>query len=574
MLLILWNLMFNGPSKKSILALLAAFIVSGFIAGAILGPMYLTWKQFEFSRGYDEPYRFASNWANLIYKSWPLLQFNPLTKTPFWEYLKAHAKGEINIGMPFSLLLSALIIAFVRIKDSTASEKIRGMPQYLSFFITILGSSLIAFLNMNSLKTKSLQWELPPPELMPIVTYSCYIAIGVLIFIFHRRIGSAIKHLDFFLLLSALFFGLLMFGPSYPIGNKSIFASPIAFLVYFVPGFSAIRATARWGIVFSFTLSIAVALFTSERIISRKLKAYLSILMLMAILEVTPLFQIPNFKNLSPYQWSPRETDIFLKDLPGYDAVLELESYPVDIDYTVRSDNSLGYSLYSRLYHKKPLITGDASFFPSVIHRYIFNSEENLWSSKTVNRLRTFGAKYWVLHTDKWSSEEIRSMKNSTGALNLIAQLDNGKTLIYKDPEPKVSIVLLDKARNLILRGTKLMGNGNFNDAIVAFNKAKQFDPENAAIYWGLGTCISTKGQLNEALTLLNKAIEIDPTQGGFYENRAVVYAGKKDYARAWIDVHAANKLGRQLSPDFMIGLEHAAEQRSELPASQKDAKV
>ncbi len=49
-LLVLWNLICNSYSKKTLFVLLIAFIISGIIAGIVLGAMYFTYKRFGFFR--------------------------------------------------------------------------------------------------------------------------------------------------------------------------------------------------------------------------------------------------------------------------------------------------------------------------------------------------------------------------------------------------------------------------------------------------------------------------------------------------------------------------------------------
>jgi hypothetical protein len=312
------------------------------------------------------------------------------------------------------------------------------------FIMTIVSSSLLAFLNMHALKARCMQLEYLLPCLAVGSTYLYYIIAGMVIYVLRNKIRLAVKQLDFFLLLSALLFGFFAFGPYYLTANKLVVASPVAFLQYHVSGFSGIHATARWGLIFSFTLSVAVAVFLSKYTASRRLKTYLAILMFMAFLELSPGLRIPNFRNLSPYKWAPRETDIFLKNLPDPGAVLELTSYPGEMEQRTSSDNSLGYILFSRLYHKKPFVKGYASHQPHVINRYIFYPEDKKLSLGTIHNLRKFGAKYWVFHINDWPAEKVQLLKNSLAELNKIAELDQGKTLIYEDPAPRVSVGYYD----------------------------------------------------------------------------------------------------------------------------------
>ena len=444
-LFVFWNLLFNNHSKKTLLALLIAFILSGIIAAAVFGPMYLAEKRFGFYRGYYQPWQYSSNWTNLIYRNWPDVPFNPIAKTHLWEYLKTNAKGGTNIGMSFLLFFSAGIIFITRLKESVSSYVVNQYSKY-AFISVIIISILLAFLNMHSLTVRCMQLKIPLPNLASGLTYLYYIIAGISIYVLRNRIKAAIKHLDFFLLLSALLFGFLTFGPYYLTGNKLVVASPVAFLQYHVLGFSGIQATARWGLILSFTLSVAVALFLSKYVTSRRFKVCAVIFMLIAILEVSPGFRMPELKNLSSYWWTPRETDIFLKSLADNGAVLELPSYPInqDREQNVNSDNSLGYSLFSRLYHKKPLVLGYASYKPHVTNKYLYFPKDKTLSLGTINTLRKFGAKYWVFHIEDWSLEKLQLFQGNIGVLKKIAELDKGKTLIYEDPDPKVSVGYYD----------------------------------------------------------------------------------------------------------------------------------
>jgi hypothetical protein len=439
----LWNLLFNNHSKKTLLVLLAAFILSGIIAAGVYGPIYFIQKRFGFCRGYYQPWQYSSNWANLIYRRWPDPPFNPITKTHLWEYLKTHAKGEVNIGMSILLLFGALVIFIVRLKESISLRTVYRYTKY-TLGIAIIISLAFAFLNMHSLTARCMQLKIPLPILAIGLTYLYYATAGIIIYVLRNRIRSAIKHLDFFLLLIALLFGFLAFGPYYLTKNELVVTSPIAFLQYHVLGFSGIHATARWGLLFSFTLSMAIALFLSKCAKSRRQQVCAGIFMLIAILEVSPGFRIPNFKNISVYKWAPRETDIFLKSLPDNGAVLEMTSYPVEVEQQLSSDNSLGYAIFSRLYHKKPLVIGYASYQPHVSNRYLFLTKDKTLSLGTISTLRKFGAKYWVFHIDGWTTEKLRELNNVSAKLKKITELDNGKTLIYEDPNPKVSLGYYD----------------------------------------------------------------------------------------------------------------------------------
>jgi hypothetical protein len=444
-LLILWNLLFNNRSKKTLLTLLAAFVTAGAIAGFVIVPMFLVYEKFQFARGYDQLHDYASNWVNLFYRNWPPAPFSLIAKMPFWEQLKTQAKGEIGIGISLILLLSAPIMFIIKLKEA-ASPAVANKYSKRALINTIIIASLFAFLSMLSLVARWAQINInmtigtPMPKLAMGLTYLCYVIAGFCVYFLRNRIRSAIKQPDFFMFLCALFFGLLAFGPYYLTKNNLVVASPVAFLEYHVIGFSGIQATARWGLLLSFTLSIAVAIFLSKHIKTRKQQIFAALFMLIAILDVSPGFKIPSFKNLPVYQWKPRETDIFLKNIPDNGAVLELTSFPVKRSQHVSSDNMLGYALFSSLYHKKLLVRGYSSNVPHAISRYLLYPQDPGISPKRIQSLRRFGAKYWVIHIDDWSLEDIKSLKDSVECLKQITELDSGKTLIYEDPDPKISL--------------------------------------------------------------------------------------------------------------------------------------
>jgi len=282
------------------------------------------------------------------------------------------------------------------------------------------------------------------------MTYPFYIMAGIITYALRRRLLLAMKHLDFYLLSAAIFFAFLAFGPYYMAGDNKAVVSPVAFLMYHAPGFSGIQATARWGIIFSFTLSIAVSIFLSSHISTYASKIIAAIFMLICILELSPGFRAPEFKGLSPYDWAPRQTDIFLKNLDGSGAVLEMESYPMKKEQYLTSDNSLGYALFSSLYHRKPLVAGYSSYIPHVTNRHLFYPEDKIFSYDTVRILRRFGARYWVLHIDNWPIEDMSLFKDNLKGLKQIGSLDNGKTLINEDVEPTIGLTYYD-----IVKGNK-----------------------------------------------------------------------------------------------------------------------
>ena len=67
------------------------------------------------------------------------------------------------------------------------------------------------------------------------------------------------------------------------------------------------------------------------------------------------------------------------------------------------------------------------------------------------------------------------------------------------------------------------------------------------------------QGNLTEAISDYAKAIEIDPKDAEAYYNRGVDYYTAKEYDKAWIDVHKAEKLGYAVHPEFLAALKQAS---------------
>ncbi len=56
-----------------------------------------------------------------------------------------------------------------------------------------------------------------------------------------------------------------------------------------------------------------------------------------------------------------------------------------------------------------------------------------------------------------------------------------------------------------------------------------------------------------------SKAIVINPRFAEAYNNRAVSYFFKKEYEKAWDDVHKIQNLGLQVHPEFLNTLREAS---------------
>ena len=82
-----------------------------------------------------------------------------------------------------------------------------------------------------------------------------------------------------------------------------------------------------------------------------------------------------------------------------------------------------------------------------------------------------------------------------------------------------------------------------------------QKEPANAEDYKDRGDALLDKGNAGQAIADYTKAIEINPKDGEAYNNRAIMYFGEKEYAKAKEDVSKAQALGYEVSPQLLENL-------------------
>ena len=79
--------------------------------------------------------------------------------------------------------------------------------------------------------------------------------------------------------------------------------------------------------------------------------------------------------------------------------------------------------------------------------------------------------------------------------------------------------------------------------------------PKSAEDFKSRGDVFTSQGKIDNAISDYSKAIEINPNDGEAYNNRAIIYYGKKEYAKAWEDTQRAKELGYSVSSQFIENL-------------------
>ena len=91
-----------------------------------------------------------------------------------------------------------------------------------------------------------------------------------------------------------------------------------------------------------------------------------------------------------------------------------------------------------------------------------------------------------------------------------------------------------------------------------ASTQRKQTESRDADFYNKRGIEFGMKGQYDQAILDFNKALEINPGYADAYYNRGIVYYSKKEYAKSWDDIKKAQGLGGQVPPEFLEDLRKA----------------
>jgi tetratricopeptide (TPR) repeat protein len=103
-------------------------------------------------------------------------------------------------------------------------------------------------------------------------------------------------------------------------------------------------------------------------------------------------------------------------------------------------------------------------------------------------------------------------------------------------------------------------GKGQYDKAISDFNKALDLNPRDADAYHSRGNAyLIAKGEFDRAISDFTKVIEINPKHAIAYNDRGIAYFSKREYEKAWDDVHKAESLGWQVHPEFLKALREAS---------------
>jgi len=113
--------------------------------------------------------------------------------------------------------------------------------------------------------------------------------------------------------------------------------------------------------------------------------------------------------------------------------------------------------------------------------------------------------------------------------------------------------VLLDRSNPSAYEGLAagFLGKGKVENAMASLNSALLLDPGLLSARVELAECYGRLGDLDGAIKRWNDVLELDPSNTHAHERLAVSLYYAERFAQSWEHVHAAERLGHALPPQF-----------------------
>jgi len=100
--------------------------------------------------------------------------------------------------------------------------------------------------------------------------------------------------------------------------------------------------------------------------------------------------------------------------------------------------------------------------------------------------------------------------------------------------------------------GTACFQKGEFDRAILFFDKVLEVNPGYVEAYEKRGMTYSCKEEYDQAISDFNRALEINPRLGEVYLGRAKAYFSKGEYEKSWRDIRRAQDLGCNIPAELL----------------------
>lgn len=124
--------------------------------------------------------------------------------------------------------------------------------------------------------------------------------------------------------------------------------------------------------------------------------------------------------------------------------------------------------------------------------------------------------------------DEYNKLKKKYDALQ--AEIGTLKTALNADQEYAKK---MNDAKLAYNDGNTLTKQGQFDQAVAAYDKSIALDPSNSSAHQGKGLALAKQRKYDDAIAAYQKAVEVDPTNYSAYAAMGKAYYDKKNYSGA-----------------------------------------
>lgn len=396
-----------------------AFATAGLLAALLVAPFAIPQAETLFGNGFDRPLaeqaREVPSPLGLVGTPW--MATRRFAQEAFGI---APAGGEVFAGMSPWVALALLLAAGVGLARLPRREGSR--PVVAAAVAAVCGAGL----------PRLLPETLAGIRIDVAATAWTYALVLPAIILGARRLRLAVARPFGAAMMTTGVLALLTLGPMVATADGGI-PTP-AILLCRLPGLSAIRLSARWGIVMNLAAAGACALaLASIEVRGRRIAATA----LLCLLVSRDIIQPNHFGDTFPVPPAPpldeRPVDKILRDLPNPGAVMELPwlDGPKEVPRMMAIRR-----------HGRPLVNGYAGMVPAFFAYHAAEAAPAFIEGRGPTdgeraHLRAFGARYWVVHLDRVAPAAHAAWKSLPG-LPVVATCDEGRTLVIEDPAPAV----------------------------------------------------------------------------------------------------------------------------------------